>query len=130
MKYPLPAYWRIAPVLNEPYDGDSFWAEVDRGDDDSSLWHVRLKDVFAPESKDPSGVECASVLVAWLVDHADGSRWPFRLETFRTPRSDTDVKTFARWVGIVTDAEGRSLNSHLFATIEANGWSHGIGWKS
>lgn len=129
MRYPLPARWRITPDLSEPFDGDSFWAWVDRGDDDRSLWHVRLRDVFAPDHGDAGYLETGTYLKDWLTGHLDGTEWPYLLETFRTPRSDADVKTLSRWVGIVTDAHGNSLNRDVASWISFMEYPHGIGWK-
>ena len=125
MRYPTPARWRIRPT--ETHDGDTIAAVVDRGDDDLSVWWVRLKGVFAPELSQPGGPECRAFVMAWLADHGDGTDWPLMLETFRTPRSDVDVKTLSRQVGVVTAADGANLNTDVQAFITAQGYGGGIG---
>lgn len=125
MRYPTPARWRIRPLY--AHDGDTIFAQVDRGDDDQSVWAIRLKDVFAPELSQPGGVECQRFVQDWLARNGDGDDWPFALETFRTPRSDVDIKTLSRQVGVVTSAHGTSLNSDVQAFINANGYGGGIG---
>lgn len=99
----------------------------DKGDDDFGLRSIRLKDVFAPEMGQPGSFECKRFAEEWLAAHGDGTDWPFYLETFRTARSDVDIKTFSRYVGVITSAEGLSLNADLIKYIAANGFPRGIG---
>lgn len=125
MRYPVPAYWRIKVI--DVHDGDSLWTQTDRGDRDQSAWLIRLKGVFAPELGQPGGPECRAFVVAWLADHHDGTDWPFLLETFRTPRSDVDVRTLSRRVGVLTSEQGVSLNPAVQTFVTANGYSGGVG---
>lgn len=125
MRYPTPALWRVAVI--ETHDGDTVRLGVDRGIEESATWNVRLKGVFAPELTQPGGPECRSVVMAWLTNHSDGSAWPFLLETFRTPRSDTEVMTLSRYVGRITAADGSCLNDVVQAFIAAQGYGGGIG---
>lgn len=125
MRYPTPALWRVQLV--EVHDGDTARYRVDRGDDDQSLWWVRLKDVHAPELSQPGGSESRAFAVQWHQDNGDGSEWPFMLETFRTPRSDVDVKTLSRLVGRVTSADGYCLNDDVQAFVTERGFPGGAG---
>ena len=125
MKYPTPARWRIKPL--ELHDGDTLRALVDRGLDDQSTVAIRLKDVYAPELYQAGGRETRDYVLGWLTDHGDGTDWPLALETFRTPRSDVDVTTLSRHVGVVTDAAGASLNADVQAFVRSNGYSGGVG---
>jgi endonuclease YncB( thermonuclease family) len=125
VRYPTPARWRIRPLY--AHDGDTLFVECDRGDDDRSVWAVRLKDVWAPELAQPGGVECRDFVTEWLFRNSDGSEWPFQLETFRTPRSDVDLKTLSRMVGVVTAAFGANLNTAVQALITERGYGGGVG---
>lgn len=125
MRYPTPALWRINVV--DVHDGDTVTARVDRGTDDTSLWHIRLKDVFAPELTDVGGPQCRDYVLGWVHDRGDGSDWPLMLQTFRTPRSDVEVTTFSRYVGVITAADGTSLNADVQGFIHASGYGGGIG---
>lgn len=125
MRYPTPALWRVRPL--SVHDGDTILAQVDRGDDDQSVWAVRLKDVFAPELSQAGGQECRSFVAQWLAAQTDGTDWPFVLETFRTPRSDVTVTSLSRLVGVVTSASGAVLNHDVQAFITTSGYSGGIG---
>ena len=124
MRYPVPALWRfhVAGV----HDADSISAMVDRGVGDRSLWSIRLKDVFAPELHEPGGRECRDFVLGWLADHGDGSEWPFLVETFRTPRSDVEVTTFGRYVGVVTAWDGASLNDDVRQYVAEQGFGPGV----
>lgn len=125
MRYPTPARWRIRPTY--AHDGDTLFALVDRGDDDQSVWAVRLKDVFAPELAQPGGVACRDFVTEWLFRNTDGSEWPFQLETFRTPRSDVDLKTLGRQLSVVTAAFGANLNAAVQAFVTERGYGGGVG---
>lgn len=127
MRYPTPARWRVRPL--ETHDGDTLAVLVDRGgpNEDTSKWHVRLKGVFAPELAQPGGPECRAFVVAWLIDHGDGTEWPVALETFRTPRSDLDETTLSRILGVITAADGANLNTEVQAFITAHGYPGGVG---
>ena len=125
MRYPTPARWRVR--LLGVHDGDTILVQVDRGDDDQSVWSIRLKDVFAPELSQTGGPECRAFVAKWLDAEADGTDWPFILETFRTTRSDVTVSTLGRLVGVVTAASGACLNADVQAFITTSGFPGGIG---
>jgi hypothetical protein len=109
------------------HDGDTVTAFVDRGKEDYSIWDIRLKDVFAPELKQLGGPETGEFVRWWVMNHTDGTDWPFSLETFRTPRSDVDVETLGRYVGIIRSASGASLNEDVEDYVKRNGYSGGTG---
>lgn len=125
MRYPTPALWRVR--VTDVHDGDTVTAFVDRGHDEFATWDIRLKDVYAPELSQTGGPECREFVRQWVATHIDGSDWPLLLETFRTPRSDTDVMTFSRYVGELRSVLGTSLNADVQAFITANGYGGGIG---
>ena len=127
MRYPTPARWRVQPL--EAHDGDTIAVLVDRGgpSEDRSLWRIRLKDVYAPELSQPGGPETRRFVIDWVGSHGDGTDWPFLLETFRTPRSDVDVRTLSRYVGVLSSASGESLNVAVQAFVTARGYDGGVG---
>lgn len=127
MRYPTPARWRVKPLSG--HDGDTIYLLVDKGgvNETNEKWRIRLKDVFAPELGEPGAFETLEFVNLWLVANSDNTEWPFYLETFRTPRSDKDVVTLGRYVGVVTAANGRVLNSDIIEFIAANGYGGGIG---
>lgn len=128
MRYPVPALWRIK--ILEVHDGDTASRVlVDRGIEETAIWSVRLLDVFAPELSQTGGPECRDEARKWVAEHGDGSDWPFLLETFRTPRSDAEVKTLSRYVGRITAADGSCLNDHMTTFVAAHGYGGGIGAK-
>lgn len=126
MRYPTPALWRVKPLGN--HDGDSVDVLVDRGgvNETQEKWHIRLKNVWAPESADPGGLETRDFVRTWLASHDDGSEWPFLLETFRTPRSDQVDVTFGRYVGIIEDSLGNPLNLAVSEFVASRGYGGGI----
>lgn len=109
------------------HDGDTISVQLDRGMDDQSVRSIRLKDVFAPELYADGGLECRLFVMDWLTEHSDGSTWPFMLETFRTPRSDVDVTTLSRFVGMIQSHDGRWLNGDVQDFITKKGYSGGTG---
>lgn len=125
MRYPTPALWRMR--VTSVHDGDTLTAFVDRGHDEFAQWDVRLKDVYAPELSQTGGPQCRDFAAQWVAANGDGTDWPLLLETFRTPRSDTDVMTFTRYVGEVRSASGASLNDAMREFITANDYPGGIG---
>lgn len=127
MRYPLPAKWRIRPEVGGSFrsDGDTFWATVDRGKDDTSKWSIRLKGVRAPEFGELGYAETRAFILGWLAENVDGSDWPYELETFQTPVSDKILMTITRFVGVVRAANGRILNDDVQAFVNANGYPGG-----
>ena len=125
MRYPTPARWRVQPL--EAHDGDTVTVLLDRGMDDQSARAIRLRDVFAPELAQPGGPETRRFVIDWVGSHGDGTDWPFLLETFRTPRSDVDVRTLSRYVGVLSLASGESLNVAVQAFVTARGYDGGVG---
>lgn len=117
MKYPTPALWRIK--VESVHDGDTLKGILDRGYEDESLKDIRLKDVWAPELNEPFGFLVRDYIFGWLSDHTDGSEWPFELETFRTPKSDVEIRSFNRYIGVVTAADGAVLNEDVTAFINS-----------
>lgn len=129
MRYPTPALQRIRVL--DVHDGDTTPRSlVDRGGpaEQTEIWSIRFKDVFAPELSQPGGPECRQFVIDWFAAHDDGSDWPFMLETFRTPKSDKIVTTLSRIVGVYTAPNGDVLNHDVEAFIKAHPeWGGGIG---
>ena len=125
MRYPTPARWRARVV--EVHDGDTVTVLLDRGMDDQSTRAIRLRDVHAPELTQPGGPETRRFVIDWVGSHGDGTDWPFLLETFRTPRSDVDVRTLSRYVGVLSSAARESLNVAVQAFVTARGYDGGVG---
>ena len=121
----MPALWRCRVV--DVHDGDTVTVIVDRGVDETAQWDVRLKDVWAPELRQDGGRECRDHALGWIRDHGDGTDWPLLLETFRTVRSDREVMTLGRYVGVVKDAGGSSLNVAITGFVVEHGYDGGIG---
>lgn len=115
------------------HDGDTVLLDVDRYNDDSTQWSVRLLAVFCPEISplQPGGVECRTELWRLLQVYDDGSRWPFWVDTMpATATTDTSklLKTYDRYVCLVSNrARTRSLNHDISEYAAANGWTGGRG---
>lgn len=129
MKYPQPALWRCA--LIDVHDGDTITVHVDKGgvNETSEIWHIRLKDIYAPELSQPGGPESRDNLRTLLQNANDGSLWPYMLQTFRTPLSDLDLMTFNRYVGTIWGADNVQINAVQETWIKSQGYSGGIGSK-
>jgi endonuclease YncB( thermonuclease family) len=116
------------------HDGDTLWLEVDDGRRRKSLLDIRLRGVYAPELKDPGGLEVHRFVVAWLESHAF-TKWPFALETFQT-RTGNDVKTLGRYLGVLYAGDPDSVramslpvanfNNHIARYVLEHGWGPGV----
>jgi hypothetical protein len=109
------------------YDGDTVTLELDRYDDDSTVWDIRMLAVFCPEMNQAGGRECREYVTAWLELHNRG-RWPFWVDSVRNKANTDEVQTFTRYVCLVSNADRTAVLNHdvsLFAAL--NGWTGGIG---
>lgn len=122
-----------APV----HDGDTLWLTLDRGYGDRTNHAERLREVFAPELKDPGGPEVHQFVLGWLAVHAPMSaKWPLSVETFTT-RTGNDILTLGRYVATVYAADpedvragtaGPSLNTAVSMYLAAHPeWGGGTG---
>ena len=118
-----------APTCDvEPvHDGDTVRLELDLGFNQTGVYPLRLKDVMAPELKQPGGPESRDFTRAWLAGQT-GNRWPFVVETFRT-RTGSDLTTLERYVAVVHDAAMTStLNDAVRLWLaEHPAWPGGVG---
>jgi hypothetical protein len=106
--------WPIARLL-EVHDGDTVKLAIDHGfGEDAKEW-VRLKDVWAPEVKDPGGSEATEACRAWFAEHAPDGH--VQVTTFRTsaPLEIRFQQSFTRYIGVITALGGSELNSHLIS---------------
>jgi endonuclease YncB( thermonuclease family) len=106
--------WPVARLL-EVHDGDTVKLAIDHGfGEDAKEW-IRLKDVWAPELKDPGGPAATEACRTWFAEQArDGQ---VQVTTFRTsaPLEIRFQQSFTRYIGIVTALNGSELNSHLIS---------------
>ena len=113
--------------IDQPvHDGDTLWLETDQGDWYRKVRDIRLKDVFAPELKQPGGPECRRFLADWLF-RWDRWPWPFIVRTYRTS-TGRDLLTFNRYVSVVYSRDLAScLNTEIQAFVTDNGYPGGTG---
>jgi hypothetical protein len=111
------------------HDGDSVTLLIDRYTDDMSLWRVRLLALFCPELNQPGGPECRVHATEWLMRWGgDSLSWPFWVDSVRNPANTDEVKTFDRYVCLVSNADRTSVLNHEMALfVTAGGWGGGIG---
>jgi endonuclease YncB( thermonuclease family) len=100
---PAPVYWN-ATVL-DVHDGDTMHVRVDRGNDDTSEWSIRVRGAACRELADPGGFEArgatlaracigATVVLAGLGDDKYGGR---HLATVYVDRG-AEVVDLADWL--------------------------------
>lgn len=113
------------------HDGDSVRLLIDRYDDDSSVWNVRLLAVFCPEvvPLQPGGQECRAELLRLLREYDDGSKWPFWVDSVPSPSDPgKPSKTFDRYICLVSNASRtRVLNHDISAFVVEHGYGGGTG---
>ena len=128
---PVRFIWQARiPLDTEPvHDGDTIRLELDLGFNQRGVYPLRLRDVFAPELKQPGGEETREFVRVWLNRNADIG-WPFMVETFRT-KGGRDLTTLERYVAIVWPQSADHLLSLNVATINfllhRPDWSGGVG---
>lgn len=127
---------RLPDGTDAVHDGDTVRLELDLGFSQRGTYALRLKDVFAPELRQPGGVECRQFVRTWLADgyYDDGQPrysddWPLVVETFRT-KTGRDLTTLERYVAVVSrrDSSFNNLNEDIQLFVKDHpGWGGGIG---
>jgi len=114
-----------APV----HDGDTLRLELDRGFDDRSVRDLRLYGVFAPELKQPGGLDTTAYVVGWLRAQADGAgSWPLAVDSLRVRDDSHEQVTLGRYLAIVYSHDRtHCLNDDVMAYVKANGYGGGTG---
>jgi endonuclease YncB( thermonuclease family) len=111
----VPRTYPVCQVLTV-YDGDTLRLDVDRGGHIHTRDWVRLKDVRAPELREPDGPAARGDVAAWLNEHApDGF---VEVTTFWSQGSLKEIRedtTFVRYVAVVRAPNGADLNAYLLA---------------
>jgi len=123
----LPVPWGpYKASVSEVYDGDTLEMWISPGLDDYSYKDIRLADVHAPEvaSKDP--VEKANGLLA----KAELQRLlpvgrQCRLRTEKVEGA-AEVKSFTRYVGWLTTADGVDVNAAMVTWLAENNMTGGL----
>ena len=118
--------WTTRSKVLRVIDGDTLSMRSDLG---RNIFHdveIRLLGVWAPERKEPGGMETADFVARWCHDNAELQGW-LLLTTYKN-RNDNDVKTFDRWVGTVQTMDGsRTLNLDIQQFVAEHGYGGGIG---
>lgn len=123
MTTPLPI--RSFPArLYRIKDGDTFVLTVDRGDDDTSRWTVRLRGVDAPEKKDKTGWQAATDAATRLltVPLPDPDAFPLILITQQTKEGSLDREKYGRYLANVQLPDGTILAEQLLALGVVKAW--------
>lgn len=111
------------------HDGDSLTLYIDDGRDRYSTEFARLKNVYAPELKEVGGDVVREFVIDWIEDArfiASRSDWPLVVTTVRT-RTDKDASTLGRYLYLVEDTLGNSLNDAIMQFVKESGYSGGVG---
>lgn len=128
-RYDYPGDGRYGSLARPPHDGDTvecvlslpLWINI--------LWPVRLKDVWAPELKQPGGPESQTKLASLVANK------PVWIRSYQLPRGTGSrgvVMTFERivcdvWVSPDAMGELIHVNAEMTAWIAAQGYGHGTG---
>jgi hypothetical protein len=103
---------------------------LDQGFGDTKTIDLRLFNTFAPEHDQAGGPETRAFVDEWLNrNDPDGDEWPFVVAVNRVRADTHEVMTLGRYVGVLRDAQGGSLNDAVNAFVSAHGYGHGIGAK-
>lgn len=109
-------------------DGDTLRVMLDQGFGDTKTIDLRLLDTWAPEHDEQGGQETRAHAVEWLDQHnPDGDEWPYVVTLKRTRGDAHEVVTFGRFVGVLANAQGDSLNAAVNAFVTTKGFGRGTG---
>ena len=121
--------YRISLNAGNVHDGDTLTnVLVDRGFDDTSTRDIRLLNVWAPEYKEPGGIETRDYVVEWLSRYGTmQTLWNFIVITTRMKVADREQKSFDRYLGTITTLDGmRTLNADVQQFVIGQGYGPGI----
>jgi hypothetical protein len=118
---------RRARVLKAK-DGDTLRVVLDQGFGDTKTIDLRLFETWAPEHDQGGGPETRAFVLEWLdKNNPDGDEWPYVVTVNRTRGDAHEVVTFGRFVGILANAQGDSLNAAVNAFVTSKGFGRGTG---
>lgn len=107
--------WRFDLLAATAIDGDTARVTVDLGFGADFRFDLRLRNVSAPELRDPGGPEAKMAFQGFL-DNLKG----MMVTTYRSI-GGKEVQSFARWLGRISTADGQDLGELLvaqgFATV-------------
>lgn len=112
------------------YDGDTVKVTLDQGFGDTKTIDVRLFGVYAPEIREPGGIECRDFLNSWFKSQSilTVSRWSFIVTTALMKVADREQKSLDRYLGTITSLSGtRNLNLEIMQFIVSKGYGGGTG---
>jgi hypothetical protein len=116
--------------LTRPYDGDSFFVELDQGMGSRQEEELRLLNVSAPEKYQPGGLESRDFVAAWFGQLSAIRKWPLYVVTVPNLTIEpVERRTFVRYLATVSDivAPSRVLNAELALFLSQHPeWGHGI----
>lgn len=119
--------WDNRAQYVDNHDGDNATMILDYGRSLHQQLEIRLANVWAPELKDPGGIEVRTFVKRWFARYAS-PKWPFIVWSHRMVEADKEQMTFNRYVGTITTADGkRTLNTEVMAYIVQMGFTGGIG---
>lgn len=124
MHFPQPESCRCR--VSSVHDGDTLTVVADLGYFTHREATIRLLDVYAPELSQQGGKETGDFVRSWLTEHSDHSDWPFLVTTDRTGTDSHERRSFTRYIGTITDAQGASLNKDTQEWITAQGYGPGV----
>lgn len=97
--------WDCRAQLVKMHDGDTFTVLADTMFSQRCDVQLRLLNVYAPELKDPGGLETTDFVNTWLMEAMLVQpilRWPIYLKTVRTQVYEPNQKmTFTRYLATV-----------------------------
>jgi endonuclease YncB( thermonuclease family) len=98
--------WSFDVLHAKAIDGDTARILVDCGFGVAFRFDIRLEGINAPELRNPGGRESQAALQVLL------DKETLTATTYRTV-SGGDVRSFARWVGRLTNAAGSDIGDYL-----------------
>lgn len=110
-------WYRAAPI--RVIDGDTLIVEIDLGLRVRAEHSIRILDLDTPElfsgEDREAGARAKAALAAWVMDAADGGRWPLLIHTKK------DSQTFNRYLADVYNTIGESAAEHMHSLGYASG---------
>lgn len=100
--------WWWPAEITKVVDGDTFYATIDRGFDDTSNRDWRLYGVDAWERKDILGPEATAFTTQWFAERNN----EFYIRTIKN-KNQKEIQTFGRYVAEAVDLNGFRLADAL-----------------